>query len=109
MNNFKKFFKELDPRNQQIHLMAIGKKLYVWTVAITHGMDKVKQDDRIFIDDPLTLDEVDVFLEYIDQQAALQPMIDPTAYMRKNQKRLELARTQIEGFRALLRKLKEKP
>ena len=109
MSSFKEFFKELDPRSRQVHLMAIGKKLYVWTVAITHGMDKVKKNGRIFLDAPLTLDEVDIFIEYIHQQDALLPMTDPTLHMHGGQEMLEQARRHAEGFRALLLKLKEEP
>lgn len=106
--NFKNFFKELDSQSQQIHLVAIGKKLYAWTVAITQGLNKVKEEDKVFLYGSLTLDEMDVFIEYVGQQEALLPMIDPTAYIHGGKKVLEQVREQAKEFRNLLRKLKEK-
>lgn len=108
MNSFKEFFKELDSRSQQVHFIGLGKKLHIWAKAITYGVDQIKGDDRIYLDAPLTLDEVDVFLEYVSQQEALLPLTDPTAYMHGGQKTLEQARERAKGFRALLLKLKEK-
>jgi hypothetical protein len=67
------------------------------------SIDKViTESKRVLQHTELKKDELDAFAQYLEEQDAMMPMLNPTAYMQGGAKAIPIAKARVEAVRKLM-------
>jgi hypothetical protein len=67
------------------------------------SIDKIiTESNRVLQHTGLRKEDLDTFAEYLEEQDALMPMLNPTAYMNGGAKAIPLAKARVEVVRKLM-------